>query len=107
MAATAFAILKQRRQGGSNGKSYLVVEGTITVTDNTISGAAVGDMPAAIFGLKKIVGVIGQPIIADNSKMYFAGPDSAGSSLVIGGGAANILQDLPVGVYTAAIIGIG
>lgn len=102
--ANAFAVEKQRRFGGPQGKSYLLIEGILTIDTTALGGASVGDMPASMFGLKKITSCLS--ITNDGQdKTYYANPDYTGGSLLVGGGASNANQDLPNDIYRIKLVG--
>lgn len=102
--ANTFAVEKQRRLGGPEGKSFLLVEGILTV-DTTASGGAVpDDLPASLFKLTKIVAALS--ICNDGEdKIYHASPDYTGDSLLVGGGAAQATVDLPNDTYRVKLLG--
>ena len=102
--ANTFNVERQTRFGGPVGKSLLLVEGQLVIDTTASGGAAAGDLPASMFKLRKIVGVLG--VINDsNDKAYFGTPDYSGASLVVGGGASNALQDLPNDTYRLTLLG--
>lgn len=90
------------RFGGAAQKSILIVEGTFVV--DTAGGDTAGDLPASLFGLATIKG-ISTFIKSDDSKSYFGTPSTAGTSIMIGGGAANAVMDIPTGTYNAVVQG--
>lgn len=103
--ANAFTTTKQTRLGGPQGKSLLLVEGTLVIDTTASGGAAVDDLVASMFKLKKIVACLS--IVNDGEdKNYFATPDYTGDSLVVGGGAANAFADLPNDTYKVALLGM-
>lgn len=102
MALPTVTINKQRRYGGPQGKSYLLVEVTI-VADGT-TGALAGDIPASLFGLKKIT-KSSSIIKSTDDKLYPSSPVTAGTSLLVGGAAANGVQNLPAGTYNMVLVG--
>ncbi len=100
--ANAFTPTKAWRYGGSNQKSLLLVEGTAVI--DTAGGDTAGDLPATLFGLATITG-ISTFIKSDDSKSYFGTPATAGTSVMIGGGASNAVMDLPTGTYNVCVQG--
>lgn len=104
MANAVSSVTQTARWGGPNGKQFVSIEG-ILVIDTTASGGAVpDDLPASLFGLRKIVGPA--YIVNDGEdKSWFAGPDYTGDSLLVGGGASNAPMDLPNDTYRFFITG--
>lgn len=100
--ANTFAVTKQRRFGGPQGKSYLFVEGLLTI--DTAAGDTVGDFPASLFGLKTIL-ECAPLIISTSAKLLPCAADPTGGSLICGGGAANVALDLTNGVYSVRMKG--
>jgi hypothetical protein len=87
MANRVTANLQTARWGGPNGKYYVSIEATLVIDTTANGGAAPDDLPASLFGLRKIVG----PAVIVNDgedKLYHAGPDYSGDSLLVGGGAS-------------------
>jgi len=102
--ANTFTTEKQRRLGGPAGKSFILVEGLLVIDTTANGGAAAGDLPAALFKLTKIVA--GYPAINSlNTLLYPTSPDYTGASLLVGGGVANALVDLPNGSYRVKLLG--
>ena len=82
--------------------TLLVVEGTLTVA-TAAAGDTAGDIPASLFKLQKIVGVLSLAS-TDDAKVFFASAASDGS-LIVGGGASNAAADLAVGTYSIKLLG--
>jgi hypothetical protein len=78
------------------------VEGTLTVATDTEGGIA-GDIPASLFRLKRIVGVLSL-VSSNNGKVIPAGVASDGS-LLTGGGTENAAADLAIGTYKVKLLG--
>ena len=90
------------RAGGQNGKKFLYVAGILTV-DGTV-GAAVGDIPAATFGLYNIFEC--SPLVdSTNSYLQQVVPDYTRSSLLCLDPGADTLLDLPAGSYRLVVYG--
>lgn len=105
MANAVTAILQTARWGGPNGKQYCSIEATLVIDTTANGGAAADDLPASLFSLKKIVG----PAVIVNDgedKLYHAGPDYTGDSLLVGGGSSQALVDLPNDTYKIFLTGI-
>jgi hypothetical protein len=103
--ANTFTPELQRRLGGPEGKTFLLVKGILAIDTTALGGAAVDDLPASLFGLKKIVAVLG--IVNDGEdKNYQGTPDYTGDSLVVGGGVSNAFQDLPNDNYRVTVLGM-
>lgn len=64
--------------GSPDGKRYIQQRGTLSLNGE---GASVGDIPASLFGLAKIVHV-GLGVLTDNSKIGLFTPSADGSSLL-------------------------
>jgi hypothetical protein len=102
--ANSFSVTSQYRFGGPAGKSFMLVDGVLTIDTTASGGAAVDDLPASMFKLTKIVACLG--IVNDGeTKNYYATPDYTGDSLVVGGGSSDAFQDLPNDVYRLRLIG--
>ncbi len=102
--ANAFTVEKQRRFGGPEGKSFLLVEGILVIDTTASGGAAPDDLPASLFKLKKIVACLS--IINDGEDYLPPGsPDYTGDSLLVGGGATCALLDLPNDTYRVKLVG--
>jgi len=102
--ANTFTVEKQRRFGGPQGKSFLLTEGLLVIDTTAQGGAAAGDLPAALFKLTKIVSA--WPIVnSANNLLFPATSDYTGASLLVGGGVANALVDLPNGSYRVKLLG--
>ena len=103
--ANAYTAARAWRYGGGNQKSILKTEGTLVIDTTASGGAAVGDLPASMFGLKAIIG----PAILINStdaNIYLGSPDTLGTSLMItAGDAAGAVSDLPNATYKLCIKG--
>ena len=82
--------------------SLLVVEGTLTVATATEGGTA-GDIPASLFRLNRIVGVL-TLVNSDDDEVIPASVASDGS-LLTGGGASNAAADLAIGTYKVKLLG--
>lgn len=90
--------------GGPQGKNLKFVEGTLVIDTTATGGAVPDDLPASMFGLKKIVGIAA--IVNDGEdKNWFGTPDYTGDSLLVGGGASNAPMDLPNDTYKIALQG--
>ena len=92
--------------GGPVQQSLKLVEGTLVIDTTANGGAAADDLPASMFGLKKIVGIA---VITNDSedKIYFGAPDYTGDSLLVAGIASlGVLADLPNDTYKLCIQGI-
>lgn len=102
--ANTFTATRAWAYGGSAQKSLLKVEGTLVIDTTAQGGAAAGDLPASLFGLKEIIGAA---VITNdsNDKVYSGAPDYTGASLLVGGGVAGALQDLPNDTYKVSIQG--
>lgn len=101
--ANAFTPTSAWRFGGPNQKSLIRIEGTAVI--DTAGGDTAGDLPATLFGLTKVIGKA-TFIKSDDSKAYFGVPSySAGTSVMIAGGASNAVMDLPTGTYKVCIEG--
>lgn len=102
--ANAFTVTKQSRLGGPQGKSFLLTEGTLVIDTTASGGAAADDLPASMFKLKKIVSCLS--IVNDGEdKVFHGSPDYDGDSLLVGGGAAQALVDLPNDTYRVKLLG--
>lgn len=103
--ANAFTKTNAWRFAGPNGKTLLRVQGTLVIDTTATGGAAAGDLPASMFGLREIVGIAG--ITADdNSKLFFGVPAYNKQSLMVGIGASNAPIDLPNDTYLLTIEGL-
>lgn len=103
--ANAFTVTKQTRLGGPQGKSLLLVEGTLAIDTTATGGGAVDDLPASMFKLKKIVACLS--LINDGeTESYYATPDYSGDSLVVNEGADQTFIDLPNDTYKLALLGM-
>lgn len=102
--ANSFATEKQRRLGGPAGKSFILVEGILTIDTPAASGGVAGQLPASLFKLVKIVSCEAI-ILSTNLAAYFGVPDYTGDSLCVAGGAAGALQNLPNGSYRVKLLG--
>lgn len=103
--ANAFTPTKMTRLGGPQGKTLLLVEGTLAIDTTATGGGVVDDLVASMFKLKKIVACL-SIVNSGELKNYYATPDYTGDSLVVGGGAANVFQDLPNESYKVALLGL-
>lgn len=102
--ANAFSQTKTWRFAGPNNQELIVKRGNLVIDTTANGGAAEGDLPASMFGLRRILYC--STIVNDGKdKLYFAGPDHEGDSLVVGGGASNAFADLPNDTYSLTIIG--
>lgn len=103
--ANAFTPIRAWKYGGSNNQSILKVEGTLVIDTTASGGAAADDLPASMFGLKKLIGVA--VITSDGeAKVFIGAPDYTGDSLlVVGGSADGALIDLPNDTYKIAVQG--
>lgn len=102
--ANSFAVVRATPFAGHANKSLVLIEGTLTIDTTASGGGAVDDLPASMFKLKKIVACLG--IMSDGeTTQYFANGDYTGDSLVVGGGASNVFQDLPNDIYRVTLIG--
>ena len=90
--------------GGPNKQARVVKEGTLVIDTTATGGAVKGDLPASMFGLRKItrVSVI---INTTNANLYPAAPANDGSSLMVGGGASGAAADLPNATYYLSVEG--
>lgn len=102
--ANAFTATRAWRYGGAHNRELLRVEGTLVIDTTASGGAAAGDFPASMFGLKEVIGIA---VITndDDSKVFFGAPAYAGTSLLVGGGALSVPQDLPNDTYKAVVQG--
>lgn len=91
--------------GGANGQDRITYEGTLVIDTTAYGGAVAGDLPASMFGLRRISNV-SNVVANDNSKVIPAAPAKDGSSLMIGGGASNAAADLANGTYVLTIQGV-
>jgi hypothetical protein len=104
--ANTFTATRAWRMGGANGKSLLVVEGALVIDTTASGGASPDDLPASLFGLQTIIGPV--TIVNDGEdKIFHAGPDHTGDSLLVGGGASQATVDLPNDTYKICITGFG
>jgi len=90
--------------GGPNSKGRLHLEGILTTT-TAAHGAAKGSIPASTFGLSKLTSV--STIVHSTDILQYPGsPCYDGTSLQVGGGAANATMNLPVGSYFVIVEGV-
>lgn len=103
--ANTFTATRAWRWGGSNNKSILAVEGVLVIDTTANGGAVPDDLPASLFGLKKIIGTC--IIVDDGEDKVFTGcPDYTGDSLLVtDGSAAGATADLPNDTYKVFIQG--
>lgn len=102
--ANTFTATAGWRYGGGNQKSLLKLEGTLVIDTTASGGAAADDMPASMFGLKKIIGIAA--VINDGEdKVFFGVPDYTGDSLMIGEVSSGTPIDLPNDTYKLCIQG--
>ena len=103
--ANAFTLVRSWKHSGPVGKSLITLEGTLVIDTTATGGGTVDDLPASMFGLRKIVGPA--VITADGEdKVFHAGPDYTGDSLLVSGiASAGVLVDLPNDTYRAYITG--
>jgi len=103
--ANTFTATRAWRYGGGSQKSLLSVEGVLTIDTTASGGAAPDDLPAALFGLKQIIG-IAVAVNDGETKIYMGCPDYTGDSLLItDGSAAGAIADLPDDIYKLSIQG--
>lgn len=102
--ANAFTARKFYLYGGMNKQERIVREGSLVIDTTATGGATKGDLPASMFGLRKITRV-SNIVISDNSKVIPAAPADDGTSLMVGGGASNAAADLANGTYYLTIEG--
>lgn len=91
--------------GGPNWHERLRVEGVLVVDTTASGGAAKGDLPASLFGLSSITAGIGI-VNDDQTKVWPIMPCYDGTSLMVGGGTAGAVMDLPNDTYRLVIEGI-
>src|SRR5690554_6318335 len=104
--ANTFTPTVQTRFGGHAGRSLMFVEGTLVIDTTASGGAAVDDLPAAMFKLTKIIACLG--IVNDGEDANFmATPDFTGDSLLVLDDASDGFQDLPNDTYKVVLIGLG
>lgn len=103
--ANAFTPEFQRRFGGPEGKSFLLVKGILVIDTTASGGAAADDLPASLFAVNKIVSVL-NIVNDDENKIYQGSADYDGDSLMVGGGASNAPMDLPNDTYRLTLIGL-
>ncbi len=101
--ANTFTPARAERFGGTSGKSFKLVEGTLVIDTSAVAGAAAGDFPASFFGLYKIVSAV--IVNDDNTKNWVGTPSYDDFSLLVAGGAANAPMDLPNDTYKIKVIG--
>ena len=82
--------------------SLLVVEGTLTVATDAKGGAA-GDIPASLFRLKRIVGVLS--LVSSNDNIVIPAGVASDGSLLTGGGSDNAAANLAIGTYKVKLLG--
>ena len=89
----------------TNVGALMLVEGELVIGsgDTSASGGAAGDLPASLFALKRVVGVL-SVVKSDDAKTYWASAASDGS-MVVGGGASAALADLPEATYNVKLLG--
>jgi hypothetical protein len=102
--SNTFTVVRSTAFGGHADKSLAIIEGTLVIDTTASGGGAVDDLPASLFKLKKIVACLGI-IPSTELTQYFANGDYTGDSLVVGGGAVNVYQDLPNGTYRVTVVG--
>lgn len=102
--ANAFTASKFYLYGGMNKQERIVREGRLVIDTTATGGATKGDLPASMFGLRKITRV-SNIVISDNSKVILAAPADDGTSLMVGGGTSNATADLANGTYYLTIEG--
>lgn len=92
--------------GGPVQQSLKILEGTLVIDTTANGGAVPDDLPASLFGLKKIVGTA--TIVNDGEDAVFHGsPDYTGDSLLVTGGSADgATMDLPNDTYKICIMGV-
>ena len=102
--ANAFTASKFYLYGGMNKQDRIVREGSLVIDTTADGGATKGDLPASMFGLRKITRV-SNITISTNAKIIPAAPADDGSSLMVGGGTSNAAADLANGTYYLTIEG--
>lgn len=102
--ANAFTATATVLYGGTHKQERAVREGTLVIDTTALGGAAKGDLPASMFGLRKITRV-SNVLLNDNSKVIPAAPANDGSSLMVGGGTSSAAADLANGTYILTIEG--
>lgn len=102
--ANAFTASATVLYGGMYKQDRVVREGTLVIDTTALGGATKGDLPASMFGLRKITRV-SNILLNDNSKIIPAAPANDGSSLMVGGGTSSAAADLANGTYILTIEG--
>lgn len=101
--ANTFTATDVQRFGGPVGKSFKRVEGTLVIDTTANGGAVAGDLPKALFDLNEIHSAI---IVSDGNSKIFPGTGAYDKdSLMVGGGTAGAVMDLPNDTYRAILIG--
>lgn len=103
--SNAFTKSKFYTYGGPNHQDRIVYEGRLVIDTTADGGATKGDLPASMFGLRRISRV-SNVVLSDNSKVIPAAPADDGTSLMIGGGTSSAAADLANGTYYLTIEGV-
>jgi len=89
-----FTVTRAWREGGPEGKSYLVCRGVLSIPADENVGAAAGEIPASLFGLVEILE--SSPILKDdNTAMFLSVPAADGGSLLVYAVGDDDFADLP------------
>ena len=102
--SNAFTVDRVVMFGGSVGKSFKKVFGTLIIDTTATGGATAGDLPATLFGLAEIQDV-GHIINDNNTKVYYGLPSYDKTSMMVSGGSSNAPGDLPNDTYLMSITG--
>lgn len=102
----AFIIERSMVYGGMHMKDRVRHYGQLVIDTTAEGGAVAGDLPASMFGGLRLIENASHAVADDDSVAFPTVPSYDGASLIVGGGAAGVPQDLPDGIYRLMVEGI-
>ena len=106
--SNAFTPLRSWRSAGpgnQDGQPLITIEGTLVIDTTANGGAVDGDLPSTIFGISSLVGSQGCAVSDANTKVFPISPSYDGDSIMVGGGTAGAVMDLPDDTYKITVTG--